>query len=483
MTSAINQRAILVRIAPFSKYETPHPQEAQLPLELAYVAGTLVADNWDVTVSDGWLTHHRDKNGKISLPSGNFKLAIIQVETLNYETAIDIAKDLRNKCSSIKIIAIGQMAQAMPAAVLDFNGCFDACVNGEVELTIKEFASAVINNSDLKQIKGLVLKDQREENGIFYTEQRPLVASPDELAPPAYDCFDLKKYAKMSNHVPIIGPVKWGWLLSSRGCAFGCTFCSPLLRKSHGRNYRPHSVEYLLNLVDTLELEHGCNAIAIEDDLLTYSKSRTIEFSKALSKRKNILPWTAQARIDSIDEEMIIEMKKGGCAGLCIGIESATQSIREEYKKCKLTNREIEDIIKLVHSYGIHTTLYFMLGFPGETKEQILNTLDFARKLKPLMIQVAFFTPYPGSEVFKNILQEHSIEETLSISHYNSINFSSGPVDPEEIRKLQRQFYRSFYFSPSYLWRYFSKRFPYTLSQGREVMLALRTLRWMLKNG
>jgi len=480
MTSTKKPNVILIRIAPFSKYDIPHPQEAQLPLELAYVAGGFVANDWNVTVSDGWLTPQRKPDDSISLPNGKYDLAVIQVETLNHETAVDIAKYIKSKNSKTKTIAIGQMSQAMPAAVLEFEGCFDACINGEVEQTIREVSVAFLNNEEIKNIKGLVLRDSNTKKGIIKTPPRELVNSPDEFPHPAYQCFKLDSYAKMSNHVPIVGKVKWGWLLTARGCAFGCTFCSPLLRKSHGLRYRPHSVDYLLKLVDTLEKDHSCNAIAIEDDLLTYSKSRTIKLSRGLAARENILPWTAQARIDSIDEEMIREMKKGGCVGLCIGIESATQSIREEYKKCKLTNQEIVDIIKMVHSHGIHTTLYFMLGFPGETKKQILATLDFASKLKPLMIQVAFFTPYPGSEVFNNILQEHSVEETLSISHYNSINFSSGPVDPEEIRTLQRKFYRGFYFSPAYLWRYFTKRFPYTISQGREIKLALRTLRWMI---
>ena len=235
----------------------------------------------------------------------------------------------------------------------------------------------------------------------------------------------------------------------------------------------------MLAEVERLQHEHGCNALAIEDDHFTFDRERTLALCAALAARPKVLPWTAQSRIDGVDEPLVAAMRAAGCAGLCIGIESADVAARRTYKKCALTNAEIEERVAAVHAAGIHTTLYFMLGFPGESKRDMQATLDFARRLRPLMIQVAFYTPYPGSRAWTEVADEQAAEAARTFSHYNATPRSTGLVAGEDVRAFQRHFYRSFYLDPAYLWRYGTRRLPYTLTQGRELPLLAKTLTWM----
>jgi radical SAM superfamily enzyme YgiQ (UPF0313 family) len=389
-----------------------------------------------------------------------------------------IANHLKNLNPAPCLAAVGHIASTVPEFLLPPKGQFDVCVTGEPEITMRELCAAILSKKNLADIRGLVLPDP-SGTGILRTEERSLVQDLDELSLPAYEYFPMPGYIKMSSHVPVFGRVRWGWLLTSRGCSFRCNFCSPLLRKSYGEKYRVHSIPYVLQQFDFFQEKLHCNAISFEDDVFSFSRTRTIELCRALAQRKKIIPWVAQTRIDTLDKEVIQEMKKAGCTGLCIGIESGDQNIREKFKNCKLTNEEIQNIIQSVHDADIHTTLYFMLGFPDETMEQMQKTFEFALRLKPLMIQVGFYTPYPGSPAWNDFIKNHQAEEILKASHYNVMEFTFGKHKASEIWAFRQRFYRKFYLNFSYMWRYLSKRLPYTISKGYEFSLIHDTLAWL----
>ncbi|MBM4386736.1 MAG: radical SAM protein, partial [Deltaproteobacteria bacterium] len=456
-----------------------HPQVVQIPFEIAYIAANLAKNGWDITICDGWLDPLFSEKGEAILPESPCNLAVIHVESLYYEKALQFGRAIKQWFKESLLLAIGHVATTMPEILLEPNGPFDACVDGEPEMTILEAGAAVLSNGNLSDIPGLILPASTPDGILRTTGRRDLIENLDSLPYPAYQYFQFERYAKMSCHAPIFGKVRWGWLLTSRGCSFGCSFCSPLLRKSHGTQYRAHSIGYVVNLVDMLQEKFRCNAIAIEDDVFIYSKKRTIEICEALASRPKPIPWTAQARIDTLDADLIFTMKRAGCVGLCIGIESGDMEIRKRYKNCNLSNEEIEEIIRLVHNSGIHTTLYFMLGFPGETPAQMKSTMVLARKLKPLMIQVAFYTPYPGSKAWEEFIADHPADKALRLSHYNEAGDSCGAVHSAELWEFRQRFYRNFYLNPRYIWRYMTGRFPYTVTQGREIKLACGMLQWL----
>ena len=226
-------RVLLSRASPFARYRNPHPQEAQLPFTLAYLAGGLVADGWAVSVSDGWLEPQFGRDGACRVRDEGWRLAIIDVDTLNADGALRLAESLRRGGSGTTLVAIGQLAEAMPESLLAPAGPFGVCVAGEPEDTIRELARAVREGRGFGEIAGLVLPGGGA-GAPRRTARRAYALDPDRFVPPAHGCFPLERYAKLSCHVPVIGPVRWGWLLTSRGCPCGCTFCSPTLRKSFG---------------------------------------------------------------------------------------------------------------------------------------------------------------------------------------------------------------------------------------------------------
>jgi len=403
-------------------------------------------------------------------------LLMVHVDSMNHEPVERILLDTRRVFGpNLKIVAFGQYAEVFPDRLLIPHGCFDACISGEPEQTLTELAIRIRENRPFDDLAGLVSFSPVTGLTVRHAE-RELIQDLDTLPFPAYDVFNLDAYAKQSAFVPIWGKVRWGWILSSRGCPFHCLFCSPTLRKSCGGSYRAHSARYIADLAEKLVSTHGCNAIAFEDDIFSFSRERTLDLCDALIHRRLNIRWTAQTHLSTLDEELIRVMHNAGCSALCMGVEAGSDEIRAAIKSRSLSRETIQKNVELLKRHGIQPTLYFMIGNPGETLEQMEETLKLALELKPMTIQLAFFTPYPGSRAWEDYMSDKGVEPELS--HYNRFTVNLSAATRDEVLNFYQRFYRKFYLNPDYIWRYLSQRLPYTMSQksSGEWRLLLRSL-------
>ena len=171
-------------------------------------------------------------------------------------------------------------------------------------------------------------------------------------------------------------------------------------------------------------------------------------------------------------------MKEAGCAGIYLGVESGNDrvlGILQKGETVETMRRAAADI----HAVGIPMTLSFILGNPTETREEMMDSLRLAKELRPSMIQVAYLTPYPGSELYRLLAERHS--RLREYAQYDSISYNLSRVPDDELARMQRFFYRSFYLSPGAIWRYLTQRAPYTIFDAREWRLIWQTLRFLLK--
>lgn len=438
---------------------------------VATSAASLRENGWNLAVIDEWARETGPQNLLNRLFLLDTDALIVHVDSMNSDVVLEVIWALRRRRGlGLPIIAMGQLAEVFPERLLGPIGPFDACVLGEPERTLPELLNALVEGQQPTDIAGTAWVD-RQKGHVVVNPRRPVIEDLDSLPVPAYDLFDLDAYAKESAFVPVMGRVRWGWILSSRGCPFNCLFCSPTLRKSCGSAYRAHSPKYVGDLAERLVREHACNALAFEDDAFSLDRDRTIAICDELSSRNLGVYWTAQTHLATLDEEVISAMARAGCRGLCVGIEAGNDDVRRQLKGGSLSRKTIIDNVALLHKYGIEITAYFMIGSPGETLSQMNESLDLAREINPMMIQVAFFTPYPGSRAWKQYMVEGRHEPEMS--HYNKfgVNFSAETRDV--VRAFHGHFYRSFYMNPKWLARYLTKRLPYVLAQGRGRELKL----------
>lgn len=202
-------------------------------------------------------------------------------------------------------------------------------------------------------------------------------------------------------------------------------------------------MEYLVTKFDV-------GSVFFLDDNFSLDREWVISLCKEVKERQLDVRWAAQVKLNHIDKQMLKEMKSSGCETLCFGVESGSDRILKILKK-GITVREIKRSCRMIKEEGMFTTCFFMIGCPTETMEEIEETFDLALEIDPDLIQVAFFTPYPGSPIFEKFREKIPFSK---FSHYDTLVHNFSNVPSEKLRRAQIEFYRKFYIRPSYIARH-----------------------------
>lgn len=327
---------------------------------------------------------------------------------------------------------------------------------GEAEERFIEFAEEFKNTKDYRQ-----LIDR------FSTSAPLKIEDLDKLPFPQYSSWEIRKYS-FTYPLRVIKNLKWGHILSSRGCPHECIFCSPVMRESYGKESRLRSIKNIIKEIQ-YQKELGINVFAFDDDNFTTNKDWVISISEELIRERVNIPWIAHARIDDLDEEMLTIMKKAGCILLRLGVESGSEKIIQNLRKGESGQwrERVENIFRCARELGIGTVALFLIGSPDEDERDIIESVQLAKKINPDIIQVAFFTPYPGSSVYDTIKDKVSREKIGRFYHYSTplINFSN--ISNERLCSWQSRFYKEFVLRPSFLIQHFKRFFLfYALNLG-----------------
>jgi radical SAM superfamily enzyme YgiQ (UPF0313 family) len=249
-------------------------------------------------------------------------------------------------------------------------------------------------NEPLNSIQNLIYRDngQVKENTV-----RPFNTDLDALPFPKFSAFELTKYAEKS-----IG------IISSRGCPFACTFCT--VKTTMGRNFRARSPE---TVIEELKYwyDRGYRHFHVNDDTFNADIKRVYRICDLIEKENLVnvrfSAWQGM-RLDKVDRIFLERLKSVGFYSLAFGVESYNNEILRSIKKGE-TTEQIDEGVKIACELGYFVMLFFIVGFPGETWEQVQNSLNFS--LKYPVGAAAFFNtvPYPGTELFDSLQAEHLI--------------------------------------------------------------------------
>jgi radical SAM superfamily enzyme YgiQ (UPF0313 family) len=319
------------------------------------------------------------------------KLIGISFMTPQSLAAYDMARMIREKCPDTGLVAGGVHTSALPEEVLEF---FDMAVIGEGEVSFKEIADYFVRNEgSLDQIKGLALK----ENGrVIKNTPREFIADLDMLPFPSWHHLDLSKYKGLGMGLDEEKPFMV--VLSSRGCPNDCIFCAS--RIVHGRPFRYRSAENIIEEIEEICRNYGINQFDFADDTMTVSKKRMMRFCELITSEGLDITWDCNARVNTVDEEMLSMMKKAGCRRVNFGVESGDQRILDRLKKgIKLS--QIKRAHSLAKLAGLKTMSFFMIGNPGEGAAEIERTRELAREISSDCPGLTFATPYPGTQLLE----------------------------------------------------------------------------------
>lgn len=276
-----------------------------------------------------------------------------------------------------------------PDPTADFESYFkkvpsiDCIFLAEAEISFKNLIEHLQNNTDWKQTNGIVYKN---ENGVITKTNSERKISPEEMDNylPDYSQVNFKQYfelnklgfqSRISYHHPNVHHAID--IITSRGCPFHCSFCS--IHLNFGRVFRANSVDFVLDHLRLLIEEHGVRHFHFEDDHITFDENRFKDILRGIIKNKWNIVWDTPngIRADTVDKELAELAVQSGCAFFIFGVESGNQRILDQVINKNLKLEQVVNAAKICNDAGIDTLAYYIIGFPGETKNEILDTYNF----------------------------------------------------------------------------------------------------------
>ncbi|MDR1992789.1 MAG: B12-binding domain-containing radical SAM protein [Nitrososphaerota archaeon] len=413
------------------------------PLGLAYMAAVLDQRGFEVKIIDCPINRY-DYN-KLGSELASFEPAIIGIGSMTpiAEASFQSAQTAREVCPDAQIIMGGPHATFQGKDILTTEKAIDLIVRGEGEETLLELANQPLTGKKLCDIKGITFRKDKE---IIQTPTRPFIENLDTLPWPAYKFVPIEKYWVQGQKLLSV--------ITSRGCPYQCPFC--VASQMFGQQFRARSANNVLKELEWLRNEYGAEGVAFQDDTLTFDKKRATDICDGMIERKINLRWGCGTRADVVTKELLEKMAKAHCDEVMFGIESGCERMRASLKR-GVTNAQCENAIKWAKDAGMFVTVSVILGYPGETKESLQETLDFVRKIEPDDAWLCHATPFPGTQL-RETVEKNGWKMSENWKTYSTMNaiFEDPKLPAKEIAQMRKQFYDKFY-SVSYILRQANK--------------------------
>jgi anaerobic magnesium-protoporphyrin IX monomethyl ester cyclase len=331
--------------------------------------------------------------------------------------AFEVANTVKEVSKDIVTFLDGLHPTARPAECLS-DPNVDYVVRGEGEQTTSELIDILEqgDTENLEKIKGIgFIKNKR----TVITPPRPEILDLDSLPFPARHLLPMQTYFDAVKENPIRGVInkRWAIMVTSRGCPHECIFCSNHVVM--GRKWRPRSPEKVVEELEQLIETYKIKQLDFYDDNMTLKKNRVMDICNLIKERGLDIEWYVPTgvRADTLDEELLKNMKMSGCRGLRIAPESGVQRVVNQIIKKNQDLIKVENAVVLANKVGINLGVFFILGMIGETKEDMKETINFAYKLRKLGAKTFHFsvaTPLYGTELYQQAMNGGFLKDGFS---------------------------------------------------------------------
>jgi len=426
------------------------------PIWLAYCTGVLEDEGFDVKFTDaparGNDLDNILKQGKAFQPN----LIVLDTSTPSIANDIQVVKKLKVSIPNVFIVLVGTHVSSLAEETLRKNKSIDAVARREYEDTIRELANRLANQESqlpladgLKTISGLSF---RLKGNVIHNPDRPFITNLDELP---WVSRVYQKHLRIKDYFNPNAPYPMVTMITSRGCPFRCSFCV-YPQTFSGQKYRFRSITDVLNEIKFVENAFpDARSIFFEDDTLTASKKRCLEFADAIITAGVKLSWVANSRID-LDLETMRRIKAAGCRKLCVGFESGDQAILDDIGKGTRVERMFRFVADAKQA-GILIHGCFMIGFPGEDREKVMKTIDLAIRLNPDTVQFYPIMVYPGTKAYeqykaKGWLTTQNFRAWITPKGLHNCVVRNENLSPFDLVRLCDLGRRKFYLRPRYMY-------------------------------
>jgi len=411
----------------YSGWQNPISQ----PLGMMYLTAILKQNGWGARAVDGLIDHGWRRRVLEEIARRRPDCLGFSMLSLDIDEAASLTREIRAAGYTGPILGGGPGATYADEATkkhLDFN----AIVLGEAERTLPELLQTWESGGEATTVPGLSLA---KNGGWMTTAARPLIEDLDALPFPDQTMLPPERYFGKPTMDMMYRNRRWSSIQTSRSCPFACVYCS----HAQGRGFRPRSVSNILAEIDALRARFRIGELQIVDDIFNLDRERTMRFCDELRTRpyRLHLVFPNGLRLDRLDAEMITALRAVGFDRLLAPIETASPRLQREIGK----NLDLEQSMAAVREMarqGILIRLTTMLGFPGETYEEMKATVHLALRSPAQSITINRVMPLPGSRLSERLIWVNNRQEWLHLNFLNT-NLNLSPVPNKKIERLIRR--------------------------------------------
>lgn len=418
------------------------------PYELLTLATILQNDGHDVVFVDAQAEQIDLETVADRIEGVQLVITSTSVMTVNDDAWY--LKQFKKRWPQLLTAVYGSHPTFQPEETLDKG--IDFAIQREPEPVVRELCKA-LDEGDMaraRQTLGVVCRD--EDGTLIKNKRHPYIEDLDAI--PALNLKFLPKDVLYFN--PIVRNIPYITVSSSHGCPGKCNYCTaPFF---HGTRTRFQSAGKVLDDIGVY-LSQGMKEIYYRDETFTANRQRVIDICNGIMERGYKFSWICNARVDTVDTEMLALMKKAGCHLIKFGTESGNQDVLNAIKK-ETTLEQARDAFAACKAVGIDTHAHFMIGSPGETYQSMDDTLNFSLEIDPTTVTFGICTPYPGTPLFRDVVRaDASIgdgADNADIKHLHmegEYNHLFCDVEPKDLKTTLKTFYKKFYLRPSYIGR------------------------------
>ena len=353
-----------------------------MPVGLAYLAASLEGGHEVILANFSTMGHRRALKRIQELAPD---IVGISLFTHNRVDSLRLAQGIKRRMPETVVLAGGPHATFLAEGLIEREVGIDFILQGEAERSLSWLVER-LQRGNLPQDRIIPSQD---------------IGDLDALPPPS----------RFTGRLIDVDPnEQFKYIITSRGCPHSCNFCcSPLFWKN---GVSSRSVESIVDELEHLHQRYGIIYFSIRDDNFTLSKKRVIDFCRLMRKRKLYMMWNCQSRVDSVDEEMLIAMKRAGLEHIQYGVESGSERILKMYDK-NITVEMIERAARITRRVGVYLSIYLMTGMEGETRSDIRKTISLIGRMLPGDGIVSPVALYPGTELYRRLRERNAISDSI----------------------------------------------------------------------
>lgn len=414
-------------------------------LGLGYLAASLRNNGFEVEIWDGVKKEMTKKKLEDRLNNIDYQVAGFQVYTRSVkevQQGLEMVKSINPK---VVTIIGGPHSSGDPEGSMTHLKA-DYAFRGEAEIGLIQLLKKISGeeNSRFEDINNLIWKN----NGKVVCNPLKPIEDLDVVGMPAWDMINPNDYpyapiGAFSKKFPLTS------ISSTRGCPYRCTFCAN--NTIMGRKVRARSAEMVLKEMELLHDKYGIREFQIIDDNFTSKKALTLGVCNGILERgwDISLSFPNGVRLSTLDEEILHLLEKAGCYSLGLGIESGSPRTLKNMRKAQ-SIEEIKEKVELIHRVTkIRTTGFFIIGYPTEEKEDIMQTIRMSKELPIDRAQFTICLPVPGSEMTDQMIKAGKLKDVdfSDISFQNIVHVPDN-MTMKELRKYRTKAYMEFYLRP-----------------------------------